>query len=104
MNNKHLHKFKALNFIGLTLAGFINAFGITVFLTPVKLYDSGISGTSMLLSQITNVPLSVFLLLLNIPLFLYGFKKQGSIFTVYSLYTVASVIFAKRQNCDIFYS
>ena len=35
------------------MAGFINAFGITVFLNPVHLYDSGISGTSMLLSQIT---------------------------------------------------
>ncbi len=41
------------NFLLITVAGFINAFGITVFLSPVKLYDSGISGTSMLLSQIT---------------------------------------------------
>ena len=37
----------------LTIAGIINAFGITVFLMPVKLYDSGISGTSMLLEQLT---------------------------------------------------
>ena len=44
-------KLSLVNFAILTLAGFINAFGITVFLTPVKLYDSGISGTSMLLSQ-----------------------------------------------------
>ena len=69
---------------------FINAFGITVFLMPVKLYDSGISGTSMLLSQITpsQLSLSLFLLILNIPLFIFGFKKQGKLFTVYSLYTV----------------
>ena len=33
--------FKIFNFFVLTLAGFINAFGITVFLAPVKLYDSG---------------------------------------------------------------
>lgn len=71
------------------MAGFINAFGITVFLAPVKLYDSGISGTSMLLSQITPFSLSFYLLLLNVPLFLYGLKKQGVIFTVYSLYAVA---------------
>ena len=38
------------NFILLIIAGFVNAFGVTVFLAPVKLYDSGISGTSMLLS------------------------------------------------------
>ena len=75
----------------LTVAGIVNAFGITIFLTPVKLYDSGISGTSMLLDQITpeHLTLSVFLLILNIPLFLFGLKKQGKLFTVYAIYTVA---------------
>lgn len=44
----------------------------------------------MLLSQITPeyLTLSLFLLLLNIPLFLFGFKKQGISFTVYSIFTV----------------
>ena len=42
-------KFKIKNFLMLTIAGIINAFGVTVFLNPVNLYDSGISGTSMLL-------------------------------------------------------
>ncbi len=82
-------KLKFKNLIMLTVAGVINAFGITAFLSPVKLYDSGISGTSMLLSQVTPLSLSVFLLLLNVPLFLYGFKKQGSVFTFYAIYTVA---------------
>ena len=79
------------NFLILTLAGLINAFGVTVFLAPVKLYDSGISGTSMLLGQVTpeQFSLSLFLLVLNVPLFLYGLKKQGPVFTVYSLYAVA---------------
>lgn len=74
----------------LTAAGIINAFGITLFLMPVKLYDSGISGTSMLLSQITpeQFSLSIFLIILNIPLFFYGLKKQGSEFTVSAIYTV----------------
>lgn len=92
MNLKEkLSRLKFSNFILLTIAGFINAFGVTVFLAPVKLYDSGISGTSMFLSQITPeyLSLSVFLLLLNIPLFLYGLKKQGGSFTVYSVYAVA---------------
>lgn len=75
----------------LTVAGFINAFGVTVFLNPVNLYDSGISGTSMLLDQLTpnRFSLSFFLLLLNIPLFIFGYKKQGKTFTIYSLYAVA---------------
>lgn len=78
------------NFILLTLAGTINAFGVTVFLMPVKLYDSGVSGTAMLLSQVTpsTLSLSVFIVVLNVPLFLFGLRKQGFSFTVYGIYTV----------------
>lgn len=87
---KDLKKLKIKNFILLTLAGLINSVGVVCFLTPVKLYDSGISGTSVLLAQITPeyLSLSVFLIALNIPLFLYGLKKQGIAFTVYSIYAV----------------
>ena len=84
-------RIKKRNLFMITIAGLINAFGVTVFLAPVKLYDSGISGTSMLLSQVTpdSLSLSLFLVLLNIPLFLYGLKRQGKIFTIYSIYAVA---------------
>lgn len=47
-----MKKFELKNFSLLTVAGLVNAFGVTFFLASVKLYDSGISGTSMLLSQI----------------------------------------------------
>ena len=92
--NKILSLFKKLslfNFAFLLLAGITNAFGVTIFIAPVQLYDSGISGTSILLSQVTpaSFSLSFFLLALNIPLFLYGLKKQGAVFTVYSIFTVA---------------
>ena len=87
---KILRNLSLRNFVFLTIAGIINAFAITVFLAPVKLYDSGLSGTSMLLSQITPdcLSLSFFLLVLNVPVFLYGLKKQGAAFTIYAVYTV----------------
>ena len=86
-----LKKLRVLNFLLLTAAGIINAVGVTLFLSPVNLYDSGISGTSMLLAQLTGgrLGLSVFLLVLNIPLFFVGLKKQGARFTVYALFTVS---------------
>ncbi len=87
-----MNKLKFGNFLMLTIAGIVNAFGITVFLMPVKLYDSGISGTSMLLDQLTPeyLTLSIFLIILNIPLFLFGLKKQGWVFTVYAIYSVCT--------------
>ena len=86
----HREKVKLVNILMLTVAGVINAFGITIFLAPVNLYDSGISGTSMLLDQLTPhfLTLSIFLIALNIPLFLFGLKKQGWLFTVYAIYAV----------------
>lgn len=78
------------NFVLLTLAGIVNAIGVTLFIAPVQLYDSGISGTSILFSQITPafLSLSFFLVILNIPLFLFGLRRQGAAFTIYSTYTV----------------
>lgn len=75
-------------YLMLTVAGIVNAFGVTFFLYPVNLYDSGISGTSMLLAQFSSVPLSVYLVALNFPLFLYGYRKMGLTFTLRSVYTV----------------
>ena len=85
-----LHELDFSTFLILAIAGTINPFGVTIFLFPVKLYDSGISGLSMLLDQVTPpyLTLSVFLLLLNIPIFVFGMKKQGIIFTIYSIFTV----------------
>lgn len=85
-----LKEIRYVHFIVLTLAGIINAFGVSLFLFPVKLYDTGISGLSMLLDQVTPpaLTLSVFLIVLNFPIFLLGLKKQGVAFTVYSLYAI----------------
>ena len=82
---------KPLNFLFLILAGVINGFGVSIFLFPVKLYDSGVSGLSMLLDQVTppSLTLSLFLILLNVPIFLYGLRRQGLCFTVYSLFAIA---------------
>ncbi len=91
------------NLFMLTVAGIVNAFAVTVFLSPVELYDSGISGTSMFLAQITPeyLTLSIFLLVLNIPLFLYGLKKQGAKFTISAIYTITIYSLAAWLITDV---
>lgn len=87
---KLLEKFSTFNFLMLLIAGMINAIGVTLFIAPVQLYDSGISGTSILLGQLTPewLSLSFFLIVLNIPLLLFGLKRQGVVFSVYAIFTV----------------
>ena len=85
-----IKEIKPINFIFLLAAGIINAFGVTLFLFPVKLYDSGVSGLSMLLDQVTPAYLNIsfFLIVINFPIFIFGAKKQGINFTLYSLFTI----------------
>lgn len=92
------------NFVLLTIAGVVNACGVMLFLYPVRLYDSGISGASMLLNQLTpeTYTLSLFLVLFNVPIFMFGLKKQGVAFTVYSIYAVFIYSVASGILTDIF--
>ena len=87
----HFKEIKPINFLFLLIAGIINAFGVTLFLYPVKLYDSGISGLSMLLDQVTPefLNISIFLVVMNFPIFIFGTKKQGIPFSIYSIFSIA---------------
>lgn len=75
----------------LLIAGIINATGVTLLLLPAGFYDSGISGISMLVNNLTPdwlqlwIPLIVF----NLPIFLFAMRQQGIEFTLYSLFAIA---------------
>lgn len=89
MKKDVLRQFSVVNFVFLTLAGVINAVGVTLFLGAVGLFDGGFSGTSMLLADVTAVDMSIFLIVINFPFFIFGYKKLGIRFIVYSIYTIA---------------
>ncbi|MGN0813225.1 MAG: YitT family protein [Candidatus Coproplasma sp.] len=81
---------KLINFLALLIAGAVNAAGVTLLLAPVGLYDSGVSGLAMFLDMLIEVmPLWSWLIIINFPIFLFGMKKQGVAFTVYSLFAIA---------------
>ena len=97
-----------ISLLMLTVAGIVNAFGVVLFLSPVALYDSGISGTSMLFAQLARgaVPFSLFLIVLNVPLFLYGLRREGSTFTIryggaLDGIEVLAVIFSRRLGMTV---
>lgn len=106
-----IEKISVSNLVLIFFAGIINAIGVNLFLLPGGLYDSGFSGTSMLLGEQTGLSLSLFLIILNIPFFLYGCKKQGVIFTIYSIsaviiyslasYVLTNVIFQNMTESPI---
>ncbi|QIA27821.1 YitT family protein [Thermaerobacter sp. PB12/4term] len=54
--------------------------GINGFLVPARLGEGGLSGVSLLLHYATGLPVSLLYLLLNIPLFVFGWWAIGRAF------------------------
>ncbi|HYK76715.1 MAG TPA: YitT family protein [Daejeonella sp.] len=66
--------------LGVLLA----AFGLKGFLVPNHFIDGGITGISLLTYQLTGIPVSVWLILFNIPFIFLGIKQINKEFSVAS--------------------
>ncbi|ALS20833.1 MULTISPECIES: YitT family protein [Paenibacillus] len=62
--------------------------GLEIFLVPNRIIDGGIVGISIISSHLTALPVGIFLLLLNLPFLLIGYKQIGKTFALSTLYAV----------------
>ena len=76
----------------ITLGAVIAAFALEEFLVPFTVLDGGVVGISMIISQLSGLPLGILTIVLNIPFVLLGFKRLGMRFLVRAIY--AMVIFS----------
>lgn len=67
--------------IGVTL----DAIALDVFLVPNRIIDGGVVGISIMLAHLSRWPLGLFLVLINIPFFIIGYKQMGKTFTISSV-------------------
>lgn len=77
-----------LNIFFLTAGSFIAAFAIECFLVPNKIIDGGIVGISIMAHYKSNLPLGLFIFLLNIPFICVAWKKMGKAFVWSTFYAV----------------
>ncbi|MGH9967396.1 MAG: YitT family protein [Pyrinomonadaceae bacterium] len=69
----------------LILLGILSAgFGLKGFLLSSRFIDGGVTGVSMLLSNVLNVRLSVLLLVINLPFIALGYRQIGRSFAIKS--------------------
>jgi uncharacterized membrane-anchored protein YitT (DUF2179 family) len=66
----------------MTAGVFSAAFGLEGFLLPNTFIDGGATGIALLTSEVTNIPLSILLLLINIPFILMAFRTVGRQFAI----------------------
>ncbi|MDY6299879.1 MAG: YitT family protein [Selenomonadaceae bacterium] len=77
-----------LPYLLLTLGAAIAALALEEFLVPFQILDGGVVGVSMIVSQLSRLPLGIFIVVLNIPFMLIGLKRLGSTFLVRALYSM----------------
>jgi uncharacterized membrane-anchored protein YitT (DUF2179 family) len=70
--------------IGVISAGF----GLKGFLLPNNFIDGGVTGISLLVTEVTGFPLSILLILVNLPFLILGYKQIGKIFAVRSIVAI----------------
>ena len=81
-----------LTYMFMTIGILLAALALEVFLIPNRIIDGGITGISIILSFLTNIDLSIFIVIINIPFLLLGFKHLGKNFLIQS--SVAMVLFS----------
>ncbi|MGH9940864.1 MAG: YitT family protein [Pyrinomonadaceae bacterium] len=82
---------KTLN-TALIIAGILSAgFGLKGFLLSSRFIDGGVTGISMLLSDALGWPLSLLLLLINLPFVAVGYRHIGKEFAIKSALAIAGL-------------
>jgi uncharacterized membrane-anchored protein YitT (DUF2179 family) len=76
----------AFDYLQLTVGVVLVAISLNLFLVPNQIAPGGFSGLATLLHYAIGVPVGMTVFVLNIPLFILGFKKLGTVFAVRSLY------------------
>lgn len=87
MDRKNVLKI-ILDFLIITIGALIAAFALGSFLIPNTILDGGINGISIMLSKVTGISISLFIILLNIPFIMAGYKRLGKSFLIKALYAM----------------
>jgi uncharacterized membrane-anchored protein YitT (DUF2179 family) len=78
----------------LTIGALSAGFGLKGFLLPNKFVDGGATGISLLINVVTQVPLSILLVLVNIPFMIMGYRQLGRVFVLKTALAIAVLALA----------
>ena len=81
-----------LAYIQIVLGCLIGAAAYPTFLVPNNIAPGGLTGVATILNYLFNWPVGTVSLILNVPLFLIGYKAMGKVFVFRSL--VATLLFS----------
>lgn len=89
MEQSILKRYQTLiSFFMLTVGSILAAYALETFLIPNTILDGGVTGISIIISKLTDIPLSVLILILNIPFIYVGFRNIGFGFLIRAIYSM----------------
>lgn len=75
----------------ISVGVFLEAISLESFLVPNKIIDGGVTGISIMMTHLSGLPIGIFLVVINFPFFIVGYKQMGKTFTVTSACAVAAL-------------
>ncbi len=84
---------KGARALAVMLGAFITAYGLEAILIPNNVSDGGVTGLSIVGSQLFGLPLGILIAVLNIPFVYLGYKQIGKSFAIYSVIGIASLAY-----------
>lgn len=67
------------------IGSFVMAIGVSQFLLPNQLSSGGVAGIATIIYYLSNIPMGITILCINIPLFLLSMYKIGKSFFIKSI-------------------
>ena len=90
--NKAAHREQVMAWLQIVIGCVIGAAAYPTFLDPGKIAPGGLTGVAMIMKHLWGWDIGITSLLLNIPLFVIGYKAMGRVFAFRSL--VATILFS----------
>lgn len=75
----------------IIIGGLIAAYGLEAVLIPNHVSDGGVTGLSIVGSQLLGLPLGLLIAIFNIPFVWLGYKQIGKSFAIYSVVGIVSL-------------
>ncbi len=90
-------KRRVVDYLVITVASFLYAVAVSLFLDPNSLAPGGVTGISIILNRITGLETGTWMLLINIPILAIGTWKFGWRFILSTMYcTALTSLFTNR--------
>lgn len=77
------------SFFLITLGAILAAAALEIFLIPNSIIDGGLTGISIILNKVFSLPVSMLIVILNIPFFVLAYKNMGKKFVIKAIYAIA---------------